>query len=105
MRVIVYRLRKEGRRLQESRWCNDPVGPGDLHMHNMLAGSEAYQVIELWRPGKVKDQYLLPALFEPRLVTIGNSRFLFRGFERTGSGGATRGTVQEWLCEVVAAPP
>jgi hypothetical protein len=102
VRVIVFRLRQDGRRMAEIRWSNAPVGPGQLEMYRVLHGSESYAVISLTRPGQVKDRQLLPELYEPVLVTIGHNRLLFRGYERSKDDQGARGVVQEWLCEVSA---
>jgi hypothetical protein len=44
---------------------------------------------------------VLPDLYEPALVALGDQVMILRGFERLGEGDAACAVVQEWRCEVL----
>jgi hypothetical protein len=93
MRVRVLMLRRNGRR-QANR--GEEGIAGDLSMHAITLGSEIHKVARLCARMAMssKDEDLLPALYAPELVAIGEGSLLLRGFE--SSDGA--GHVQEWHC-------
>jgi hypothetical protein len=96
MKVRVFTLRQRGRR---SPRTEDPEGVvGTLQMHSMLRGTELHTVARLCsRVGRsVHDEELLPPLYSPELVALGNGALLLRGFQSV-DGAAY---VQEWRCVV-----
>ena len=44
-----------------------------------------------------KEVDLLPVLFEPELIAVGNGSMLLRGYESAGGVGY----VQEWRCDLI----
>jgi hypothetical protein len=96
MKVRVFTLRRRGRR---SPGSEDPEGiAGDLQMHSMLRGTEMHTVARLCAPAgrSVHQEELLPPLYSPELVALGNGALLLRGFQSI-DGAAY---VQEWRCVV-----
>ncbi len=94
MKVRVYPLRRNGRRMERT---DAPDGvPGDLRMYSMVQGSEMHRVARLCTrtDRSSTDRELLPPLFSPELVAVGDRALLLRGFQ------AVDGTayVQEWRC-------
>jgi hypothetical protein len=96
MKVRVFALRLRGRRSPKTE---DPEGvAGYLQMHSMLRGTELHTVARLCsRTGRsIHDEELLPPLYSPELVALGNGALLLRGFQSI-DGAAY---VQEWRCVV-----
>jgi hypothetical protein len=96
MKVRVFALRQRGRRSPKTE---DPEGVvGDLQMHSMLRGTELHTVARLCARTKraIHDEELLPPLYSPELVALGNGALLLRGFQSV-DGAAY---VQEWRCVV-----
>jgi hypothetical protein len=96
MKVRVFLLRQRGRRTQRAD-THEGV-EGNLQMSSTVYGSESHATVTL-RPlvaHGVRDPELLPPLFSPHLVAVGNDAMLLRGFE------AENGTayVQEWRCVI-----
>ena len=65
-------------------------------MSSTMRGSESHTSVRLTStvPMSIHDADLLPPLYSPQLVALGNGALLLRGFE------ADDGTayVQEWRC-------
>jgi hypothetical protein len=95
MKVQVFVLRREGRRWQDR---NAEGIAGELRLHSITVGSETHKVAQLCSRGvrSSKDEELLPPLYSPELVALGNGALLLRGFE--SSNGV--GYVQEWRCVI-----
>ena len=70
--------------------------PGDLRMYSMVQGSEMHRVARLCTrtDRSSTDRELLPPLFSPELVAVGDRALLLRGFQSV-DGAAY---VQEWRC-------
>jgi hypothetical protein len=94
MKVRVFPLRRNGRRTERAELA-DGV-PGDLRMYSLVHGSEMHRVARLCtRTGRSStDRELLPPLFSPQLVAVGDRALLLRGFQSV-DGAAY---VQEWRC-------
>ena len=94
MRVRVFPLRSRGRRVERPE-NNDGV-PGDLRMYSQVHGSEMHMVARLCTRTERSstDRELLPPLFSPELVAVGDRALLLRGFQAV-DGAAF---VQEWRC-------
>jgi hypothetical protein len=94
MRVRVFPLRSRGRRVERPE-NNDGV-PGDLRMYSQVHGSEMHMVARLCTRTERSstDRELLPPLFSPELVAVGDRALLLRGFQSI-DGAAY---VQEWRC-------
>lgn len=96
MKVRVYPLRHRGRRTERPE---NPDGvPGDLRMFSMVHGSEMHSVARLCTRTERSstDRELLPPLYSPQLVAVGDRALLLRGFQSV-DGAAF---VQEWRCVV-----
>ena len=94
MRVRVYPLRARGRRVDRPE--NQDGVPGDLRMYSQVHGSEMHMVARLCTrtDRSSTDRELLPPLFSPELVAMGDKALLLRGFQSV-DGAAY---VQEWRC-------
>ena len=95
MKVRVFAMRRVGRRYTH----HDQEGIlGELHLHAILRGSESHRVAELRAldPRGSRTEALLPPLYEPDLVAIGQDGLLLRGFESANGTGY----VQEWRCVI-----
>ena len=94
MRVRVYPLRSRGRRVDRPE--NQDGVPGDLRMYSQVHGSEMHMVARLCTRTERSstDRELLPPLFSPELVAVGDRALLLRGFQAV-DGAAY---VQEWRC-------
>jgi len=92
MRVRVFPLRKHGRRMERADLA-DGV-PGDLRMFSLVHGTEMHTVARLcYRSDRSSnDRELLPPLYAPKLVAVGEASILLRGFQSL-DGAAY---VQEW---------
>lgn len=96
MKVRVYSLRHRGRRTDRAE-AQDGV-PGDLRFFSMVHGSEMHRVARLCTRTErsATDRELLPPLYAPELVAVGERALLLRGFQAV-DGAAF---VQEWRCIV-----
>ncbi len=96
MKVRVYALRQKGRRTFQSE-RGDGV-PGDLRMYSQVHGNEMHRVARLCTrtDRSSQDRELLPPLYAPELVAVGDGSLLLRGFQAI-EGAAY---VQEWRCLV-----
>ena len=94
MKVRVYPLRQRGRRTARSE-AQDGA-PGDLRMFSMVHGTEMHRVARLCTRTERSstDRELLPPLYAPELVAVGDRALLLRGFQSI-DGAAF---VQEWRC-------
>lgn len=94
MRVRVFSLRHHGRR---TRRADEAAGvKGELRMFSMVHGSEMHMVARLSARadrGSAHEE-LLPPLYRPELVAVGDNAMLLRGFQSI-DGTAY---VQEWRC-------
>jgi hypothetical protein len=98
LKVRVYALRRSGRRFHDR---GQECVRGELQLHSIMRGHETHRVAQLRAQdarGSRSDD-LLPPLYEPELVAVGNGALLLRGYE--SSGGV--GYVQEWRCVVESA--
>jgi hypothetical protein len=96
VRVRVYTLRSRGRRIARAD-ANEGV-PGDLRMYSIAHGSEMHSVARLCHRAdrSSNDRELLPPLYAPKLVAVGDASLLLRGFQSI-DGAAY---VQEWRCVI-----
>ena len=96
MKVRVFALRQRGRRTPRSE--GEPGVPGDLRMFSQVHGTEMHTVARLCTRTERSstDRELLPPLYSPKLVAVGESTLLLRGFQSI-DGSAY---VQEWRCLV-----
>jgi len=96
MRVRVFVLRRQGRRHARSE--GNAGVPGDLRMYSMVHGSEMHTVARLCYQAdrSSNDRELLPPLYAPKLVAVGDRSLLLRGFQAEDGAGF----VQEWRCIV-----
>jgi hypothetical protein len=94
MKVRVFVMRQRGKRTDRGDLA-DAV-PGDLRMYSQVLGSEMHNVARLCTrtDRSSQDRELLPPLFSPALVAVGESSILLRGFQSI-DGAAY---VQEWRC-------
>lgn len=94
MKVRVFPLRKHGRRTERAE-IPDGV-PGDLRMYSLVQGTEMHRVARLCTrtDRSSNDRELLPPLYAPQLVAVGDRALLLRGFQSV-DGAAY---VQEWRC-------
>ena len=95
MKVKVYSLRRSGRRFHDR---GQEFVRGELQLHSIMRGHETHRVAQLRSQdvrGSRSDD-LLPPLYEPELVAVGNGAMLLRGYESAGGVGY----VQEWRCVV-----
>jgi hypothetical protein len=93
MKVRVFPLRVRGKRAERSE---EPGVPGDLRMYSQVHGSEMHRVARLCTrtDRSSNDRELLPPLYSPELVALGERALLLRGFQSV-DGAAY---VQEWRC-------
>jgi hypothetical protein len=65
-------------------------------MYSMVHGSEMHRVARLCTrtDRSATDRELLPPLFSPELVAVGERSLLLRGFQSEGESAY----VQEWRC-------
>jgi hypothetical protein len=98
MKVRVFSLRQRGKRTGRSE--GEPGVPGDLRMFSQVHGTEMHMVARLCTrtDRSSQDRELLPPLYSPELVAVGERALLLRGFQSI-DGAAY---VQEWRCEVMA---
>ena len=96
MRVRVFVLRSHGKRTPRAD-VSEGV-PGDLRMYSQVLGSEMHHVARLCTrtDRSSQDRELLPPLFAPLLVAVGEASLLLRGFQSV-DGAAY---VQEWRCVI-----
>ncbi|HXF79012.1 MAG TPA: hypothetical protein VN598_09135 [Usitatibacter sp.] len=96
MRVRVFTLRQRGRRHSRSESTEGVCG--DLRMYAIAHGSEMHRVARLCHRAErsSNDRELLPPLYAPHLVAVGDSSLLLRGFQSL-DGAAY---VQEWRCVI-----
>ena len=96
MRVRVYTLRSRGRRIARAD-VNEGVA-GDLRIYSIAHGSEMHDVARLCHRAErsSNDREVLPPLFSPKLVAVGDASLLLRGFQSI-DGAAY---VQEWRCVI-----
>ena len=97
MKVRVYALRRSGRRFHDR---GQEFVRGELQLHSIMSGHETHRVAQLRaqdaRGSRADD--VLPPLYEPELVAVGNGALLLRGYESSNGTGY----VQEWRCVVEA---
>jgi hypothetical protein len=96
MKVRVFVLRQRGRRTHAADRTEGV--PGDLRMYSQVLGSEMHKVARLCTrtDRSSQDRELLPPLYSPELVALGERSLLLRGFQSI-DGSAY---VQEWRCQV-----
>jgi hypothetical protein len=96
VRVRVFSLRHRGRRTPRGE--NTEGVPGDLRMYSIAHGSEMHNVARLCHRAdrSSNDRELLPPLYAPKLVAVGDASLLLRGFQSV-EGAAY---VQEWRCVI-----
>jgi len=96
MKVRVFTLRQRGRRTARSESAEGI--PGDLRMYAIAHGSEMHRVARLCHRAdrSSNDRELLPPLYAPKLVALGDASLLLRGFQSI-DGAAY---VQEWRCVI-----
>jgi hypothetical protein len=96
MRVRVFVMRQRGRRSDRGD-LNDGV-PGDLRMYSQVLGAEMHHIARLCTrtDRSSQDRELLPPLYSPTLVAVGEGSLLLRGFQAV-DGAAY---VQEWRCVI-----
>jgi len=102
MHCRVYLLRRRGRRVPRKETENGPVYEGDLSAYYMDGKGERFFVASLSGPRPLMVR-VLPDLYEPALVALGDQVMILRGFERLGDGDAACAVAQEWRCEVLPA--
>ena len=68
-------------------------------MHSVMRGSETHKTVQLCSPAgrSSREEQLLPPLYSPELIALGNGALLLRGFE----SNEEIGYVQEWRCVVM----
>jgi len=95
MKVRVFLLRRSGRRFHDR---DQESVEGVLRLDSTMNGHQMHRVAKLSAPASrgSRGAQLLPPLYEPELVAIGDDALLLRGFESAGGVGY----VQEWRCEV-----
>jgi hypothetical protein len=97
MRVRVFVLRRSGRRFHDR---DQESIDGELRLDSTMSGHTMHRVAKLSAVAVgSRSAELLPPLYEPELVAIGDSALLLRGFESAGGVGY----VQEWRCEMERA--
>jgi hypothetical protein len=96
MRVRVIVMRQRGKRT--ARADLDEGVPGDLRLYSQVLGSEMHPVARLCTRTErsSQDRELLPPLYSPTLVAVGQGSLLLRGFQSL-EGAAY---VQEWRCVI-----
>jgi hypothetical protein len=101
MRCRVHLLRRRGRHLARKEIENSPVYEGELSAYYMTLKAERFFVAS-WGPRPLMVR-VLPDLYEPALVALGDQIMILRGFERLGDGDNVCAVVQEWRCKVLPA--
>jgi len=96
MQVRVFVMRQRGRRADRAELTEGV--PGDLRMYSQMLGSEMHNVARLCTrtDRSSQDRELLPPLYSPALVAVGQASILLRGFQAI-DGAAY---VQEWRCVI-----
>jgi len=96
MKVRVFTLRSRGKRTPRSE-ASEGIA-GDLRMDSMMHGSEIHSVARLCQRAELScvDREVLPPLYSPALVALGEASLLLRGFQAV-DGVAY---VQEWRCVI-----
>ena len=96
MKVRVFTMRSRGRRTPRSEGAEGVAG--DLRMDSMVQGSEIHSVARLSQrtDRSSSERELLPPLYSPNLVALGEASLLLRGFQAV-DGVAY---VQEWRCVI-----
>jgi hypothetical protein len=102
MHCRVHLLRRRARRVPRKEIENGPVYEGELSAYYMNGKGERFFVAGLSGPRPLMVR-VLPDLYEPALVALGERVMILRGFERLGEGDAACAVVQEWHCEVLPA--
>jgi hypothetical protein len=89
-------MRQRGRRAARADLAEGV--PGDLRMYSQMLGSEMHNVARLCTrtDRSSQDRELLPPLYSPALVAVGQGSILLRGFQAI-DGAAY---VQEWRCVI-----
>ncbi len=95
----VYLMRRGGRRLSWRDMINGPAYVGDLSLGSVTSRNSVYKVAELYKPGGIATQLLLP-LYEPVLIGIAPLAMQLRGFERMKEPEGYYSVIQEWHCEM-----
>jgi len=94
-------LRHRGRRLPRNETENGSVYEGELRAYYLSLKGERFFVASLTGP-RPKMVRMLPDLYEPVLVALGERVMILRSFERLGEGEAACAVVQEWRCEMLS---
>ena len=92
-------MRCFGRRLKPRDWINQPVMVGALSMAEMSTKHGHVRYACLMSGGGLPER-LLPDLYEPVLVDLGNWILVLRGFERCDGREGRFSVVQEWHCTI-----
>ena len=92
-------MRRRGRRLEHRDWINQPVMEGALSMAEMSTKHGYVRYACLLTGGGLPER-LLPDLYEPVLVNLGNWILVLRGFERCDGREGRISVVQEWHCTI-----
>jgi hypothetical protein len=97
MKVRVFVMRSRGRRADHHGGATEGV-PGDLRMYSQVHGAEMHNVARLCTrtDRSSQDRELLPPLYSPTLVAVGEGSIMLRGFQSI-DGAAY---VQEWRCVI-----
>lgn len=98
IKVRVYALRRNGRRFHDR---GQEFVQGELQLHAIMRGHETHRVAQL-RARDVRGSRsadVLPPLYHPELVAVGNGALLLRGYESQDGAGY----VQEWRCVIESA--
>ena len=95
MKVRVFLLRRSGRRFHDR---DQECVEGELRLDSTMSGHQMHRVAKLCAAlhRGSRGAELLPPLYEPELVAVGEDALLLRGFESAGGVGY----VQEWRCEL-----
>ena len=94
-------MRRRGSRLAWREIANGQAYEGELRTHYLALESARYFVASLRHPDDALYRPLVPDLWEPALVTVGQGMIVLRGYERLGTAGDAPAVVQEWRCEVL----
>ena len=81
MDVSVLPMRRRGRCLKHSEWINQSIVVGALSMAEVSTKHGHVRYACLLSGGGLPER-LLPDLYEPALVNLGNWILVLRGFER-----------------------
>jgi hypothetical protein len=99
MHCRVHLLRRRGRRLPRKEIENGLVYEGELNAYYMNGKGERFFVASLSGPRPLMVR-VLPDLYEPALIALGERVMILRGFERLGEGDAACAVVQECSCSI-----